>query len=192
MSIFQPSSVKPSTGSGRLRRLLRTGTAASVVGAALVAATLSTATPSQAAVTLTQQPAIAMNVLSLMNQERWANHLPALSMNTKLISSAYKHNVTMASQNTMSHQCSGEASLGSRIDAANYDWSTAGENIGWNSDMSTAGATALQVVMYNEKAPNDGHRLVLLSSAYRNVGISVVTDSTHHKLWLTEDFGHLM
>lgn len=201
MSIFQPYSALPSTKSGRTLRLLKKGGAAGAVCGALVAATLSTAIPSQAstpaankasAVSLTQHPGVAQGVLVIINQERAANHLPAVLMNTKLISSAYNHNAVMAQHNLMSHQCTGEASLGDRIDAVHYNWSTAGENLGWTTNMSTAGANGLQVMMYNEKAPNDGHRLVTLSRAYRDVGVSVVTDATHEKLWLTVDFGHLM
>ena len=98
----------------------------------------------------------------------------------------------MANDDLLSHQCPGEKSLGDRLDAAHYDWSTAGENIGWTSAMTTAGVRALETYMYNEKAPNDGHRQIILSSAFRDVGISVITDTTHNRLWLTEDFGHLM
>jgi uncharacterized protein YkwD len=43
--------------------------------------------------------------------------------------------------------------------------------------------------MYYEKAPNDGHRRNILNPAYRDVGISVVQDFVHHRIWLTVDFG---
>jgi uncharacterized protein YkwD len=43
--------------------------------------------------------------------------------------------------------------------------------------------------MYNEKAPNNGHRLNILSSKFRQVGVDVYLDRTHHKVWLTTDFG---
>jgi hypothetical protein len=48
----------------------------------------------------------------------------------------------------------------------------------------------IQRFMYNEKAPNDGHRRIILSIAYRDVGISVISDLTHKRLWITEDYGH--
>jgi uncharacterized protein YkwD len=44
--------------------------------------------------------------------------------------------------------------------------------------------------MYNETPPNDGHRLNILNTHYRNVGVDVYFDKVHHKLWLTTDFGH--
>lgn len=148
--------------------------------------------PAASAATISIHPVVAKEVLSLLNQERAANHLPALTMNTDLINSAYSHNSTMANYDLLSHQCPGEKSFGDRLDAAHYDWSTAGENIGWTSAMSTSGALGLETYMYNEKAPNNGHRLIILSTAFRDIGISVITDTTHNRLWLTEDFGHLM
>jgi hypothetical protein len=42
--------------------------------------------------------------------------------------------------------------------------------------------------MYNETAPNDPHRLILLSRTYRDVGLNIYMDSVHHKAWLTIDF----
>ncbi len=147
------------------------------------------AAPAAMADTIVVHPLVAKNVLALLNQERAAHHLPALKMNTNLINSAYGHNLKMAVQDSMSHQLPGEKSLGPRLDAAHYKWSTAGECIGWTSDNTNTGALNIQRYMYNEKAPNDGHRQIILSRAYRDVGISVITDMTHKRLWITEDFG---
>ena len=137
-------------------------------------------------------PSVARNVLALINQERGAHHLRALRMNAHLVNSAYQHNLTMAANNSMAHRLAGEKALGERIDAAQYHWSTDGECIGRTSDETNTGALDIQRYMYNEKAPNDGHRQILLSPAYRDVGVSVITDTAHHRLWITEDFGHLM
>jgi uncharacterized protein YkwD len=150
------------------------------------------AAPAALADTIVVHPTVANNVLTLLNQERAAHHLPALRMNTNLINSAYAHNQNMAVHDSMSHQLPGEKPLGDRLDAAHYKWATAGECIGWTSDNTNTGALNIQRYMYNEKAPNDGHRLIILSSAYRDIGISVITDMTHKRLWITEDFGHLM
>ncbi len=143
---------------------------------------------SSANATTTSIGAYANAVLKLMNQERAANHLPALKWDSRLISSAYKHNLAMAAKNSMSHQVSGEASLGTRIDRTGFPWTMAAENIGWSTNRSTTGALNLQKAMYNEKAPNNGHRLNILSRYYRYVGVSVVTDTRTGKIWLTEDF----
>lgn len=128
-------------------------------------------------------------VLAQLNKQRAANHLPALRMNAALVRSAHSHNLAMAARNTMSHQLPGEASFGTRIDRAGYHYRYAGENIGYTTAMTSAGALSLQSLMYNERPPNDGHRRNILSRNYTEVGIDVVLDAAHHRLWLTQDFG---
>jgi uncharacterized protein YkwD len=110
-------------------------------------------------------------------------------MNSKLASAAHKHNVAMAKANTLSHQLKGEAALGSRVSAAGYRWSAVGENVAYNGRRSQAGALAVQKAMYDEKPPNDGHRKNILSKTYVDVGIDVISDSIHGKVWLVTDFG---
>jgi len=128
-------------------------------------------------------------VLKELNAERADHGLPALKMNSKLVDSAHTHNLAMAKANTLSHQLSGEAGLGSRVSAAGYHWSGVGENIAYNSNRSESGVLALQKAMYNEKPPNDGHRDNILSKRFVDVGIDVINDSTHGKVWLVTDFG---
>ncbi|HET6758485.1 MAG TPA: CAP domain-containing protein [Propionibacteriaceae bacterium] len=128
-------------------------------------------------------------VLVELNAER-ANHgLPALKMNSKLVDAAHTHNLAMAKANTLSHQLSGEASLGSRISAVGYRWGAVGENIAYNSDRSQSGVLAVQKAMYNEKPPDDGHRRNILNNSFVDVGIDVINDSAHGKVWLVTDFG---
>lgn len=131
--------------------------------------------------------AAAAKVFSMLNQERVANHLPKLSQNSKLVSSALTHNKAMSAAQTLSHQLPGEPYFGDRITAAGYKWRAAAENIGYTTQTTTAGAASLQTAMYNEKPPNDGHRRNILSTAVVDVGVSVLIDS-HGKLWLTLDF----
>ncbi len=114
-----------------------------VLGAGLVTA------PAAMAATTVVHPVIAKKVLTLLNQERAAHHLPALRMNTDLITSAYRHNLAMAARGSMSHQLPGEKPLGARLDAAHYHWSAAGECIGWTSANTTTGALDIQRYMYN-------------------------------------------
>jgi uncharacterized protein YkwD len=131
----------------------------------------------------------AKAVLAELNAERSNHRLPALKLNSKLVSSAHTHNVAMAKANTLSHQLNGEAALGSRVSAAGYDWSAVAENIAYNTSRSQAGVLAVQKAMYNEKPPNDGHRRNILSKTYVDVGIDVINDSAHGKVWLVTDFG---
>jgi uncharacterized protein YkwD len=95
----------------------------------------------------------------------------------------------MAAYNEMSHQLPGEPDFTTRMSNAGYQWSWAGENIAWNSEMTLPGVTLLQRLMYHEKPPNDAHRLNILSTHYRNIGVDVYLDRAHHKVWLTTDFG---
>jgi uncharacterized protein YkwD len=128
-------------------------------------------------------------VLAELNAER-ANHgLRALKMNSKLVSAAHSHNLAMAKANSLSHQLSGEASLGSRISAAGYRWSAVAENVAYSTSRSKGGVLAMQRMMYNEKPPDDGHRQNILNKAYVDVGIDVINDSVHGKVWLVTDFG---
>jgi uncharacterized protein YkwD len=132
----------------------------------------------------------ANNLLGMLNDERAANGLPALTMNAKLIQSAHTHNLDMARQNEMSHQLAGEAFFADRIEAAGYNYQYAGENIGWNSVQTLDGVRQLEQIMYDEKPPGEtGHRENILSKNYTNVGIDVYFDNVNGKVWLTEDFG---
>jgi uncharacterized protein YkwD len=157
----------------------------------------STKTPKQASpkTTSSSSPGYATRsdwanaVLSELNSERAKHGLRALKMNSKLVSAAHKHNLAMAKANTLSHQLKGEAALGSRVSAAGYRWSAVGENVAYNGRRSEDGVLAVQKAMYNERPPNDGHRENILSKTYVDVGIDVISDSVHDKVWLVTDFG---
>ena len=131
----------------------------------------------------------AAAVLDRLNAQRASHGLRALTSNAKLAAAAHTHNLKMADANQLSHQLPGEAGLGARISAAGYAWSSVGENIAWNSNRSRAGVLALQDAMYNETPPDDGHRRNILSSSYTEVGVDVIEDSAHGKVWLVTDFG---
>ena len=87
-----------------------------------------------------------------------------MKLNSKLVDSAHTHNLAMAKADTLSHKLNGEADLGSRVSAAGYRWSMVGENIAYNSSRSESGVLAV-------------------------VGIDVINDSEHGKVWLVTDFG---
>jgi uncharacterized protein YkwD len=144
----------------------------------------SAATPSKAT-----SVSIAKALLHAINTKRASSHLPALRMNSRLISSAHGHNLAMAHRNTMSHQLPGEATFSARISNVGYDWSSAGENIAWNTDWTLHGAIVLERYMNAEKAPNNAHKVNILSKSYRDVGVDIYMDAAHHRMWLTQDFG---
>ena len=127
-------------------------------------------------------------ILRLMNSQRALYGLRPLHMAPELRLSSRRHNVQMATYNEMSHQLPGEPDFAKRITNAGYNWSWAGENIAWNSDISLAGVKLLQRLMFHEKPPNDAHRLNILSTHYRDVGVDVYIDKKNEKIWLTTDF----
>lgn len=163
--------------------------ALSLLGAGLVAADKSYA---DTVPTAAHAAAIRDQVFNLLNAERKAMGRAPLRLNSRLVTSAHGHNLRMAAYDLMSHLLPRELSLGGRILRAGYlPWLRVGENIAYNTDWSLNGAYYLEKMMFNEVAPNDGHRLNILNTGYQDVGIDVYMDATHHKMWITEDFGHL-
>ena len=184
------AAVAEATAPASRNRIFALIAALAVVVAVMVAPQFTSAASAHA---LPKTPAsariFAKSMLRLLNQERKANHLKPLVMSSKLIASAHQHNLAMAKADLMSHQVPGEAFFADRITAAHYNWMAAGENIGWNSAMNRPGLRSLERDMYNEKAPDNGHRLNILDRSFKNVGIDVYFDKTNGKMWFTQDFG---
>jgi uncharacterized protein YkwD len=173
-------------------RTVRTVLLAATLGLAILLISAAVHPASASAATYTKSALAkqyASSMLSLLNQERAAHNLRPLAMEAHLLTSAYNHNTRQAAQNTMSHQLPGEPYFATRISNTGYHWSTVGENVAWNSDRTLAGVQYLQRSMYNEVAPNNGHRLNILSTQFTQIGIDVYFDNTHNKIWITQDFG---
>jgi len=148
------------------------------------------ASPAGASTTLTVaqlEASLGNAMYVLLNAERALHGLPPAHGSPTLVKSAHAHNLMMAKDNLMSHQCPGEASPGTRIWNAGYHWHRWGENVGWTTNETVSGIQYMERVMYNEAPPNDGHRLNILGNFYA-VGIDVYIDAVHHKLWYTQDF----
>jgi uncharacterized protein YkwD len=78
-------------------------------------------------------------------------------------------------------------------------WTAAGENIGEEGPVTdataatAAAAVALTQDMLNERPPDDGHRLNILSTSYTRIGIAVYrasSDKNAGTVWLTQDFSN--
>jgi uncharacterized protein YkwD len=152
--------------------------------------------PSAPARTPPSQPsAAASQVLALINQARAQASLPPYSLSAGLDSSAAAHNARMEAGCGLSHQCPGEPPLGTRETDAGVIWTSAGENIGEGGPVpDTSSAIAQMAVdltqdMLNEKPPDDGHRLNILSSTFHHIGIAVTVDSSG-TVWMTQDFSN--
>jgi uncharacterized protein YkwD len=137
----------------------------------------------------------AASVLALINQARQQAGLPAYTVLSGLVISAGKHNRLMAAGCGLSHQCPGEPALGQRENNAGVQWTAAGENIGEGGPVAdtSASITSMAVLltqdMLNEKPPDDGHRLNILSSSFTHAGI-VVSRSSDGTVWMTQDFAN--
>jgi uncharacterized protein YkwD len=137
---------------------------------------------------LSGAPGIAQSVLAALNASRTDAGLAPLRWNPALQRSAHQHNLAMSAANSLSHQLPGEPAFGERESAQGVRWASAAENIGWTSEQSTAGALSIESSMFGESPPNDGHRQNILSDQTNSIGIDVVLDAAHGRLWLTEDF----
>jgi uncharacterized protein YkwD len=181
------AATRPARHRGRVRALLLTvAMFLGVFAGATVAASPASATiPPRTAM----ENEIAWVIKTMINTERALHGVAPVHMVHSLRRSARRHNFHMATQNEMSHQLPGEPYFGQRMLNAGYNWNYAGENIAWNSDMTQAGVVLLESLMYHEKAPYNDHRLNILSTHYRNVGVDVYMDKVNHKVWLTTDFG---
>jgi len=137
----------------------------------------------------------AAEVLALINQARAAGGLPALTLTAGLDASSAAHNTRMAGGCGLSHQCPGEPALGDRETAAGVHWTAAGENIGEGGPVADNTAAIAQMAvgltqsMLNERPPDDGHRLNILSSTFTHIGIAVDRDASG-TVWLTQDFSN--
>ncbi len=140
-----------------------------------------------------QQGGAAAQVLALINQARAQAGLPAYTLSTGLGRSSAAHNSMMASGCGLSHQCPGEPSLGARETDAGVHWTSAGENIGEGGPVADTDSAVAQLAvtitqdMLNERPPDDGHRLNILSSAFHHIGITVLW-SDSGTVWMTQDF----
>ncbi len=139
--------------------------------------------------------AAAQQVLALINQARAQAGLPAYAVLAGLDTSAGRHNAVMAAGCGLSHQCPGEPAPGARETAAGVHWTAAGENVGEGGPVAGTEAAIAQMAvgltqsMLDEKPPDDGHRLNILSSAFTHIGIAVFRDSSG-TVWLTQDFAN--
>ena len=170
-----------------------TGAAMATASAAAAASAASTAMAGAAPASATASAAV--QVLALINQARAAAGLPALTVTPGLQASSAAHNQQMVGGCGLSHQCSGEASLGARETAAGVIWTAAGENIGDGGPVADTSAAIAQMAvgltqsMLNEQPPDDGHRMNILSSTFTHIGIAVYRSGSG-TVWLTQDFSN--
>jgi uncharacterized protein YkwD len=187
--------------SGTCSSPTRTATPSPTVTSSAAPSAPAPTTPAPSSTATTSAPAspsvsaAASAVLALINQARAQDGLPAYTVTSGLELSSSRHNQLMADGCGLSHQCPGEPPLGDRETAAGVHWTAAGENIGEGGPVADTSAAITQMAvaltqdMLNEKPPDDGHRLNILSSTFTHIGITVQR-SANGTVWMTQDFSN--
>jgi uncharacterized protein YkwD len=107
-------------------------------------------------------------LLGLVNEQRRANRLAALSREPELDEAARRHARDMAGNGFFGYLGSDGSAAGDRIRAAGYLWTTHAENI-------AAGFPLPEAVLAAWMA-SPGQRENLLNPAFRDVGVALVAD----------------
>jgi len=116
-------------------------------------------------------------IIALVNNERAKKGLAALVKDGRITTAARNYARLMAQKNTLSHTLDGD--IGSRLSGAGYEWSYAGENIGWNY------ASPEEMVL--GWMQSSGHRANILNSRYVHTGVGIQDDGRGP--YYCQDFG---
>jgi uncharacterized protein YkwD len=119
-------------------------------------------------------------VLRLVNAERAKAGCQALTVDTRLATAARLHSADMVARHYFSHTTPDGVTFSSRITAAGYKWSLAGENI-------AAGQPDASAVMRSWMG-SPGHRANILNCRFRQIGVGLALESPRRPVW-TQDFG---
>ena len=114
-------------------------------------------------------------VLCLINKQRDQAGLPALDRNKKLQKAAQRHNERMDGTGCFSHECPGEAPLGTRLDGYLSGGLSAwgiGENVAWGG-----GELGTPEAIVKAWMNSPGHRANILSRDWREVGVGFSSGS---------------
>jgi hypothetical protein len=116
-------------------------------------------------------------LLELANRERAARGLAPLKWSNNLAEAAHAHAILMASQNTLSHQFSGEAALAERASGVGVRFSSLAENV-------AEGPSAEAI--HRQWMNSPPHRANLLDPGLDSVGIAITERGG--TLFAVEDF----
>lgn len=144
-----------------------------------------TKTTAPAPARTTQRPAsggsssTVTEVIRLVNAERKAAGCGSLTGESRLHRAAQKHSERQASQDTMSHQLPGEASMGDRVAAEGYRWGGVAENV-------AAGYRTPADVM-DGWMNSPGHKANILNCGYKHIGVGLAKSGKGTPYW-TQNF----
>lgn len=132
------------------------------------------------------------DALRLINQYRAAGAVcgsrgsfaavPPLAAQSQLARAAYDHSRDMADNNYFSHTSLDGRTLGTRVTAAGYAWSSVGENI-------AAGYSTVQQTVDAWMA-SDGHCANLMNARFTHYGLACArNDASTYRTYWTLDLG---
>ncbi|MGL6342754.1 MAG: CAP domain-containing protein [Waterburya sp.] len=119
-------------------------------------------------------------ILNLVNQERAKVGADPLRINAQLDQAADLHTQDQANMDKMTHTGSDGSSMGTRIQDAGYQYSTAGENV-------AAGYLDAEAVVAGWMG-SEGHRANILNASFEDLGVGYGTSDDGTSYW-TQNFG---
>lgn len=131
----------------------------------------------------TQIEKMELDLLALTNNARTENSLATLTMNDKLRSVARAHSEDMRDRDFFSHTNPDGKSPFDRLNDAGITYSTAGENIAYNSGYSDPANQA-----HNQWMNSPGHKANILNSSYTQIGIGIAGSTDNKTYWFTQVF----
>ncbi|MGL5010914.1 MAG: CAP domain-containing protein [Paracoccaceae bacterium] len=137
-------------------------------------------------------------MLDLINQERAAAGLNALTIDDDLNTSSEDHSAWMLESDVFSHTGANGSTSTDRITAAGYDlegsWATA-ENIGWQSERGAEGLEDDVAAIHTNLMNSPGHRANILDPNLEEIGIGIeqgaftVEGVDYDAVMVTQNFG---
>ncbi|WP_415401460.1 CAP domain-containing protein [Tateyamaria sp. SN3-11] len=115
-------------------------------------------------------------MLDLINQERAARGIDALTLELRLNDASEDHSAWMDDTLTFSHTGAGGSDPGDRMRAADFEFSgnwTWGENIAYQSERGAPGISDDVIDLHNSLMNSPGHRANILNPAFELIGIGI-------------------
>lgn len=127
---------------------------------------------------------IENEILRLVNELRTSVGVGTLEKSKLLSDSAYIRSKEMLDTDYFEHTRPDGSSYTTAIDAAGYQWSSVGENIGYCSGYSME---QVANAIFEGWKNSPGHYQNMISEKYTQIGISICADGT--KVYATQNFG---
>ena len=126
-------------------------------------------------------PADESELITLTNQARASNGLPALKVDSALTSIARWRSKDMIVRNYFDHAILKPpgGTVFNEMDRRGYCYSLAGENIGWNNYPDNVATEEIQQMFM----ASPGHRANILGSRWDHIGVGAYKGSTGKKMW---------